>query len=106
VGGEIHSVFTAASNGLTDGGQILSVVATNLASLGGNVTDTAQAIAALQSALATAQTLTPGIPALSSASQFFSQISDLLTSLGDYTKAAAVLNELSTQLNTIATAIK
>ncbi len=106
VGGDIHAVFTAAATGLTDGSQILSSVATNLSSLGGTVTDTAKAIAALQSALATAQTLTPGIPALSSASQFFSQISDLLTTLGDYTKAAAVLSDLSTQFNTIATAIK
>jgi hypothetical protein len=106
--GDVKTVGTEIYNALDEAARLLNSVAGTLKTIkntGGNVTQTVQA---LQNALATAQAIMPGAPpVLASGSQFFGQITTILTAANnDVTAAANILYKFAQQLEQIAVALQ
>ena len=102
VGGQIADTLNTAATALRN---VADQLATLNAPAGVNPSDIVQM---LQAALARAQTLIPGgSPAIASGSQFFGQIADLLSSVGnDIGKARTILYKLAQEFTAISTALK
>jgi hypothetical protein len=105
---EMKTVGSDLSTALADVATVVQQIADQLSSLAAQGTDISSAMAALQKGLALAQTLAPGggSTVLSSGSQLFGQIQNLLTDLGSAAAAAAVLAQLDQQLTLLSTQLK
>jgi hypothetical protein len=96
VGREIH-------NGLKQAVDALRAIGDHLKTIVGTAADVGTTLAALKGALDATQTLVPGSPAaLSSGSQFFGMLGDLVAETGDVGKAADTLFELAQQIDLVA----
>jgi hypothetical protein len=105
---DVKSVGNDMAKALDEAAKILKSVADVLKTInntGGTVT---QALQSLQNALATAQAIIPGSPpALTAGSQFFGQITTLLTAAsGDVVAASKVLYKFAQQLEGLSVALK
>lgn len=105
---DMKTVGGDLSTALGDVATVVQKIADQLSSLAAQGTDISGAMSALQQGLALAQTLAPGGggTVLSSGSQLFGQIQNLLTDLGSAAQAAAVLAQLDQQLSLLSTQLK
>lgn len=99
---DMTTVGKGINKALTDVAAVVTKIADQLAALP-SITDATNAMNALQSGLAMAQTLAPSSASavLSSGSQLFQTLQNLLSSTGSIGQAAAEMAQLSQQLTAL-----
>lgn len=104
----IGPLASGINSGLGDAAAALETIASQLQHIsdtaGAAGTDATSVLASLQNALATAGSLIPGgtnVTQLQSGSQFFGQLSTLLSDLGSITAAVTCLYQIAQQLRAI-----
>jgi hypothetical protein len=108
VGDDLKNAGTRTAAALGDAVNALRQVADQLQKVTSTGTDVQKTLAALQNALAVAQTILPGTsPDLAAGGQFFGQLNSVLAGVGgDIGKAVTVLYQFAQELAAIQDAIK
>ena len=105
---DVRAAGVKTADVLKDAAAALRAVAKQLNDITSSGADVQQTLQSLQNALAVAQTLLPtGQPQLAAGSQFFGQMSGVLTAVGNDTrKAAELLFKFAQQLAAVEAAIR